>query len=61
MIVCVCHGINEKAIHEAVQNGASSMSDLACHTGVGTCCGCCTDCARNVLNDALGATYAQAA
>jgi len=61
MIVCVCHGINEKAIHEAVENGASTMSDLACQTGVGTCCGKCTDCARAVLDEALGAVFAQAA
>ena len=61
MIVCVCHGINEKAIHEAVANGACTMSDLACMTGIATCCGKCADCACNVLNEALGATYAHAA
>lgn len=61
MIVCVCHGINEKAIHQAVVDGASTMSDLACQTGVATCCGKCADCAKAVLDEALGATYAQAA
>lgn len=61
MIVCVCHGVSEKAIHQAVQNGACTMSDLACQTGVATCCGKCADCAQAVLHEALGETYAQAA
>ena len=61
MIVCICHGINDKAIYQAVAEGACTMSDLACHVGVGTCCGKCRDCAQLVLDDALGATYAKAA
>ena len=61
MIVCVCHGINERAIRQAVMEGVSNMSDLACQTGVATCCGKCADCAKAVLNEALGETYAQAA
>ncbi len=61
MIVCVCHGVNEKAIHQAVADGACTMSDLACYTGVATCCGKCSDCAKSVLDEALSATYAQAA
>lgn len=36
-------------------------SDLACMTRVATCCGKCADCAGNMLNEALGATYALAA
>lgn len=61
MIVCICHGINEKAIHQAVADVACTMSDLACMTAVSTCCGKRADCAGNVLNEALGETYAQAA
>lgn len=44
-------------MHEAVAIGACAMSDLACMTGVATCCGKCAGCAGNVLNEALGATY----
>ena len=61
MIVCICHGINEKAIHQAMADGACTMSDLACMTGIATCCGKCADCACNVLNEALGETYSRAA
>lgn len=61
MIVCICHGVNEKAIHQAVADGACTMSDLSYQTGVATCCGKCADCARAVLDEALGETFAQAA
>jgi bacterioferritin-associated ferredoxin len=61
MIVCICHGINEKALRNAVEAGATTMSDLQAQTGVGTCCGKCTDCARCVLDGALEQSYLQAA
>jgi bacterioferritin-associated ferredoxin len=54
MIVCICHGINEKAIRIAVAEGASSPSDIACATGAGTCCGKCHDCVCEIVNDELG-------
>ncbi|MCZ2135607.1 MAG: (2Fe-2S)-binding protein [Burkholderiales bacterium] len=53
MIVCVCHGINERTLRQAVDAGATTMSDLIGATGVSTCCGCCADCARDVLDQAL--------
>jgi bacterioferritin-associated ferredoxin len=53
MIVCICHGINEKAIRIAVAEGASSPSSIACATGAGTCCGKCQDCVREIVEDEL--------
>ncbi len=53
MIVCICHGINEKALRSAVESGATTMSDLQAQTGVATCCGKCADCAKCVLSEAL--------
>ncbi|HQA35023.1 MAG TPA: (2Fe-2S)-binding protein [Casimicrobium huifangae] len=53
MIVCICHGINDRTLRKAVDDGASTMSDLVSATGVSTCCGCCADCAREVLDEAL--------
>jgi bacterioferritin-associated ferredoxin len=61
MIVCICHGINEKALRTAVDAGATSMSDLQAQTGVATCCGKCADCAKCVLNEALSERFLQAA
>jgi bacterioferritin-associated ferredoxin len=61
MIVCICHGINEKTLREAVDAGATTMNDLRAQTGVATCCGKCTDCAQCVLDEALAGAYLQAA
>ena len=34
MIVCICHGINDRTLRKAVDDGASTMSDLVSATGV---------------------------
>jgi bacterioferritin-associated ferredoxin len=58
MYVCVCNAVTDREIKSAVELGARSLPDLSSLLGVGTCCGKCTDCARNVLRDALDAVSA---
>jgi bacterioferritin-associated ferredoxin len=42
MIVCICRGISERQIVEAVRCGARSLDDVATHCdGAGTDCGSC--------------------
>lgn len=58
MYVCVCNAISDKAVKEAVANGARTLADLQAQLGVATCCGCCASCAESYLepqidNDAL--------
>ena len=53
MYVCICHGISEKRLTQAVQEGAQSFEQLQARTGVATCCGCCESCARKVLEETL--------
>jgi bacterioferritin-associated ferredoxin len=53
MYVCVCHGISEKRLSEAVEQGACSFEQLQSCTGVATCCGACEPCARQVLVETL--------
>lgn len=53
MIVCVCNNVSEKKIQAAVNAGISSMSELRHQLDVGTCCGKCTRCARQVLHNCL--------
>ena len=53
MYVCVCHGISEKRLSEAVEQGARSFEQLQSCTGVATCCGACEPCARQVLHEKL--------
>lgn len=41
MIVCLCEGVNDKTIREAVRSGASTVGLLAKITRAGTSCGSC--------------------
>ncbi len=43
MIVCLCHGVNEKEVERCVAEGAQSVEDIGRACGAGTCCGCCQD------------------
>ncbi|MGZ8290588.1 MAG: (2Fe-2S)-binding protein [Telluria sp.] len=51
MIVCVCNNISDREIRQAVDLGLSSMAELREDLGVGTCCGKCVSCARQVLSE----------
>ena len=53
MIVCVCNNISDREIRQAVDLGLSSMGELRRDLGVGTCCGKCASCAKQVLGDYL--------
>lgn len=53
MYVCVCHGVTDKDIVKAIDGGIHTMEGLSNELMVGTCCGRCSDCAREVLNESL--------
>ena len=50
MYVCVCHGISETRLQQAILEGAQSFEQLQSCTGVATCCGACEPCAREMLD-----------
>ena len=51
MYVCVCHGITERQIIRAVEQGARTLGEVQMQLPVGGCCGRCEDCAREVIRD----------
>ena len=53
MYVCVCNAVTDRDIGSAVADGCCSMKELREQLGVGTCCGRCTGCARDVLHQSL--------
>ncbi len=53
MYVCICQQVTDRDIHQAVAQGACTMRDLREQLGVGTQCGKCAGCARDVLDEAL--------
>jgi bacterioferritin-associated ferredoxin len=51
--ICLCNGITDDHIADAVEEGASSLSDLQSRLGVATCCGRCAECAQSLLEERL--------
>lgn len=55
MDVCHCHGVTERHIHQAVDQGATTLFDVMGCLGAGTGCGNCQSDLRRVLDRALAA------
>lgn len=53
MYVCICNAITEKDIHKAVGEGICSLEKLSETTSLSKHCGCCTDHACKVIDEAL--------
>ena len=53
MIVCICNNISDRKIRHAVDSGMATMSELRAQLGVGTCCGKCHSCAKQVLRECM--------
>lgn len=52
MYVCLCQGVTDRQIREAVDEGASSMRKLRMELGVASACGRCAQHAKQVLDEA---------
>jgi bacterioferritin-associated ferredoxin len=53
MIVCVCNNVSDRKIRQAVDSGMTSLAELRTNLDVGTCCGKCHSCAKQVLRECL--------
>jgi bacterioferritin-associated ferredoxin len=56
MYICVCHGISDRQIREVVDRGAASLDQVQAHLPVASCCGCCEDSARELIESHVDAT-----
>ena len=52
MYVCICNGVTDREIREAVSRGARTLKDLRRELGVASDCGKCASCANEVLCEA---------
>ena len=59
MYVCICNGVTDRQIQEAVENGCRSMAELTMRTGAGASCGTCMETAAAMLESAIPAPVAQ--
>ena len=53
MYICVCKGVTDRAIREAVSQGAERMRDLKANLGITEQCGICACHAKRILDQAL--------
>lgn len=53
MYVCLCRGITDQDIKDAVSNGAESYRAVRDLLDLGTCCGRCAPEARAIISDEL--------
>ncbi|AOY89061.1 (2Fe-2S)-binding protein [Marinobacter salinus] len=57
MYVCLCHGVTDREIREAAENGVTSMRQLGKEMGVGRQCGRCASMAREILKESRSPDY----
>jgi bacterioferritin-associated ferredoxin len=55
MFVCVCNGITQRQVEEAIDAGADSLEALTIALGVAAGCGTCAAFTRELLMHALAA------
>lgn len=54
MFVCICKGITDTQIKEAVtQDGVGSMRELKQHLAVGSQCGTCIKVAQQIIDNTI--------
>ncbi|TCM71006.1 bacterioferritin-associated ferredoxin [Acinetobacter calcoaceticus] len=53
MYVCLCRGITDQDIQDAVANGSESFREVRDLLDLGTCCGRCVPEARALINSEL--------
>jgi len=47
--VCICNGVTDRQIREAVQAGCDSVAELTMRTGCGATCGTCLPMAADLV------------
>jgi len=52
MYVCICNGVTDRDIRQAVKAGCCGMAELTMRTGCGACCGSCVGTATATLEQA---------
>lgn len=62
MYICICKGITDKAIRNAVIDGANSFASVRKQLGVSSQCGRCAVDAKDLVNETLNeiTTFQQA-
>ncbi|WP_444889680.1 bacterioferritin-associated ferredoxin [Microbulbifer sp. DLAB2-AF] len=54
MYVCICKGITDRQIKEAVYDGSTSVKALRRQLGVSSQCGRCAEQTKEIISETLG-------
>lgn len=49
MYICLCNGVTDRTVRDAVRSGVDSLSELTAKTGCGACCGSCLPLAQEIM------------
>ena len=52
MIVCLCEGVSESEVQEAIRVGATNLAQITRSCDAGRDCGCCHEALRELLQNA---------
>ncbi len=55
MLVCICHGISDKDIKNAIHEGATGFRDIRASMKVGSGCGQCVSFAKALVDETVTA------
>ncbi|MFL0811559.1 MAG: bacterioferritin-associated ferredoxin [Agarilytica sp.] len=55
MFVCICKGITDTQIREAIDNGAENMGEIRQELGVSSQCGRCVPAVKEVVRASMDA------
>ncbi len=53
MIVCLCHGVSDRTIDEAVHDGCRTVRQIGRACGAGTDCGACKRQVKAIVGESL--------
>ena len=53
MYVCLCNGVTDRAVREAVKAGAKDLATVRAMTGCASTCGSCADLALEIVREEL--------
>ena len=60
MVVCLCQGVSEKQVREAIANGATTRKKITRACGAGAGCGGCHESIRDIIREHRASAVAKA-
>ena len=51
MIICLCHGINDRQVRDVMQSGAKTLGEISKACRAGSDCGTCCTTIRSIMQE----------